>query len=313
MKFLMFLFLALIEYIIITILTKKITNLKEYITINYDVFNFSPIGERKCGLNILIRIIVPTIYMVVCSGIFYKLNMNNMVSNIYLIAIIYFLIRWVTIIFIYCRKDLNDWKSETIIFIISAFINVFIYYFFITKTEDIFISVEELKNAVWISIITFVFLIIRDYIYKYIKVDERNSEKRKAKYISKKYKYLKDKYNYIIKAEDQYLKNITYAIMIYENYNRPLAIRIIEYIKFLCVGEATLGIMQVKTSKIITSEESVIDGYNKIREKYIEYKEKYKREDKVLERIVLDYNYSLEYYKEIQYIISIIYETCYYE
>lgn len=309
MKLLIFLLLALIEYIIITILTKKIINLKEYITINYDVFNFSPIGERKCGLNILIRIIVPTIYMVICSGIFYKLNMDNVVSNIYLVGIIYFVIRWIAIIFIYDRKDLNDWKSEIIISIISTIINIFIYYFFIMKTKDIFISVEELKNAVWISTITFIFLIIRNYIYNYIKVDEKNSEKRKAKYISKKYKYLKHKYDHIIKTEDEYLKNITYAIMIYENYNRPFAIRIIEYIKFLYVGEATLGIMQVKTSKIITSEKSVISGYNKIKEKYNEYKEKCKNEDEILEKIVLDYNYSFEYYKEIQYIISVIYES----
>lgn len=308
MKILIFLFLALIEYIIITILTDKIVKIREYVSIHYDVFNFAPIGEKKCGLNILIRIIGPTIYMVICAGVFYNLNMNSMVQNIYLVGIIYFLIRWIMIIFVYDRKDLNDWKSEIVVFIINICINIFLYHFFIMKTADIFISVEELKNAVWIGIITFAFLIIRDYIYNYIKINEENSERRKVTYILKKYKYFKNKYDYIIKTEDKYLESIVYAIMIYENYNRPFAIRIIEYLKFLFRGEATLGVMQVKTSNIIRDKESVSKGYNKIKEKYIRYSEEYINENEILEKIVLDYNCSFEYYREIQYIISVIYD-----
>lgn len=307
MKYLIFVGLASIEYVLITLLTSKITKIKDYMSINYDVFNFAPIGERKCGLNILIKMIAPIIYTIICSGIFYKVNLNYFVQDIYIVQILYFVLRWIIIIFIYDRKDLNDWKSEILVFIFSTAIMLLIYYSFIIQTTDIFISTEELKNAVWIGIITFAFLVIRDYIYNYVKVDTINSEKRKTKYILKKYVHFKTKYGFIFEKEEKELQRIIYAIMIYENYNRPFVIRMLEYIKFLFKGEATLGVMQFKTSKIITDEQSVKSGYNKIKEKYKQYKTKTETENDLLMKIVLDYNCSVQYFEEVKYIIDIIY------
>lgn len=134
MKILLFLGLTVIEYIIINFLTTKITKLKEYVTINYSSFEFSDIGEKTYGLNILIKIICPTIFIIILSGIFYNFKINSFVEDIYLITVFYFLIRWFVIIGVLNRKELTNWKEEICVFAITVGINLLLYYFFITKT-----------------------------------------------------------------------------------------------------------------------------------------------------------------------------------
>ena len=58
---------------------------------------------------------------------------------------------------------------------------------------------------------------------------------------------------------------MVYAIMIYENFNRPKFVRWIEYVHFLVNTKPhTLGIMQVTTSKWINDRQSIILAIEKI-------------------------------------------------
>ena len=306
MKFLVFLVLGILEYILITFITGRLIKIKEYVTINYDVFSFVTMGERKCGLNILIKMIVPVIYTIICSGIFYKIGLNEYVQNVFILEILYFIIRWIFVVLIYDRRYLNDWKSEIITFFASTIIMLFIYFFLIIQTEELFVSVDELKNAIWVGCITYICIIIRDYIYNYAKVDESESKKRKIKYILSKYDYFKRRYGFIIDKEEENLQNLIYAIMIYENYNRPLLIRKMEYIKFFYNGEATLGVMQFQTKKIISDKESIEKGYNKIKQKYIEYSKEKMCIDELYNKVIFNYNNSIQYVGEVKYILEVI-------
>lgn len=306
MKILLFLGLAIIEYIIINFLTAKITKLKEYVTINYSSFEFADIGEKPYGLNILIRIICPTIFIIILSGIFYNFGINSFVEEIYLITIFYFLIRWFVIIAIFCRKELTNWKEEIFIFIITISINLLLYCFFIKKTTQIFISIDELRDAIWISIITFTIVIIRDFIYKYVYIDNYKLETRKEKYILKKYEYFRNEYEDIITTKNKELHKIVYAIMIYENFNRPFLIRIIEKTKFLITGKATLGVMQVSSRVFINDRTSVKLGYRILKKSYFDKKKEIKEKDKLLSETISSYNYGEKYLNEVLYIKEIL-------
>lgn len=306
MKILLFLGLAVIEYIIINFLTTKITKLKEYVTINYSSFEFSDIGAKPYGLNILIKIICPTIFIIILAGIFYNFKLNSFVEDIYLITIFYFLIRWFIIIGVLSRKELTNWNREIVIFIITISINLFLYYFFIKKTTQIFISLDELRDAIWISIITFIIVIIRDFVYNYIYIDNDKQEYRKEKYILKKYEYFRNKYDDIITTKNKELHEIVYAIMIYENFNRPFLIRIVEKIKLLFAGEATLGIMQVSSRVPINDRTSVKLGYQILKKSYFDNRKHIKEKDKILRETVSSYNYGEKYLNEVLYIKEII-------
>ena len=55
--------------------------------------------------------------------------------------------------------------------------------------------------------------------------------------------------------------------MIYEDFNRPMIVRWIEYLSFfISKKKHTLGIMQVMTSKYINNEESIRLAIRKIKE-----------------------------------------------
>lgn len=68
------------------------------------------------------------------------------------------------------------------------------------------------------------------------------------------------------------IERIVYSIMIFEDYNRPASIRIIEYILKIIIPfrPRTMGIMQFKSNQLISNKESIrlaikniYDSYNK--------------------------------------------------
>lgn len=185
------------------------------------------------------------------------------------------------------------------------FLNIFIYNVFIYKTNQIFISIDQLRDGIWIGIITFFFVIARDYIYYYAHTNARKSEKRKENYILNKYKHYKNKYGNIIDENNKELETITYGIMIYENYNRLFLYRILEYIKCIVKGHATLGVMQVESRILISDRKSVEKGYKIIKSAY----EKCTNEttdEEYIRKIISIYNFGKKYSEEVLYIIAII-------
>lgn len=308
MKNYMFLFLfSTMEYILTLLIIKSINIINyDYVTLKYSSFRFSAAKDSPTGLNMIIKIFLPPIYIVILSGILYNLGYNNLVKNIYLVQVIYYIIKWIVCIVILNRKILINWKNEFFSFVTSFLLSYLIYYSFIVKTTQIFISVEELRDGIWIGIITFFFSIIIKIIYNQTKLNlEKQKEKNRA-YIRKSYNKFKKQYGHIIKTRDKALRNLTYSIMIYENYNRPAVVRIFEYAKFLITGYATLGVMQVWTWTFITNEESVIKGYKIIKDAY-KLHEKLQLEDK-LQKIIFLYNKDNKYVEEVMYIYCVLEE-----
>ena len=84
---------------------------------------------------------------------------------------------------------------------------------------------------------------------------------RREKYITNKYHEFKKKYNSIIesKCHNEFYESVIYAIMICEDFNRPKFVRLIERIHFYLTRRPhTLGIMQVRTEKLIDDKTSIL-------------------------------------------------------
>lgn len=131
-------------------------------------------------------------------------------------------------------------------------------------------------------------------------------ENRKEKYILKKYEYFRNKYQDIITTKNKDLHKIVYVIMIYENFNRPFLIRIIEKIKFLIIGKATLSIMQVSSRVLINDRTSVKLGYDILKKSYIDNKKRIKDKAELLSQTISSYNYGEKYLNEVLYIKEIL-------
>lgn len=304
-NFSIFCIFAILEYFLTALLINGINIVNyDYISLNYTSFRFSISKDSPTGLNIIIKIFSPVIYIVILSGILYCLEFNYLVKNIYVVTIIYFILKWIISIIVLNRYLLIDWKSEIICSFIAILLSLFVYFIFISKTTQIFISVEEMRDGIWLGIITFFLSLVIKYVYNYSYLNYDREKKKIRYYIIKKYNKFQKKYNNIIKTKNKKLKLLTYSIMIYENYNRPMIIRVLEYIKFFIIGRATLGVMQVTTKKYITNEESVKIGYKIIKENYFSIRKK-TFEDK-LKRVVFMYNKTNKYVEEVLYIYHLL-------
>lgn len=304
-KFLIFVLFAIIEYIITSIITNSISIINyDYISLKYTSFKFSTSNNSPTGLNTLIKVFLPTIYIVILSGVLYNLELNKWVDNIFLVTITYYVIKWIIMIIVLNRATLINWKNEIICFLFSFSLSWFIYKIFISKTTEIFIPINEIRDGIWIGIITFIIGIIIRTIYDKSHLNIKDARYRIKKYIVKKYYKFSSKYDDIIDIKNKEIKTLTYAIMIYENYNRPILIRLFEYIKLILSGKASLGIMQVSTTKFITSRESVELGYNIIKENYKSLK-KMDLEEK-LKKVIFMYNKSDKYVDEVLYIYCVL-------
>lgn len=304
MSFLVFIILALIEYIILIFIKNEI------ITLKYEGFNigytnltiYDPIKEKPYGVNVVINLLFPTIYIIIVSGIFYKIGLKEYVNNIFLVTLIYFILRFIDIIVIRGRGRLYYWNSEIKCFLLSFLLSICIYYSFIIKTDKIFIPLEQLRDGIWIAIFTFMFSLCWKYMQKKFVVNYKKDKDLKISYILNQYTKFKEKYQKMIVENDKQngkiVNNLVYSIMIYENFNRPKIIRILENIKFLCCKHATLGIMQIETKYFINDKESVILGSKKIRNDYLKYKN--------IEDVIRSYNGGKDYLAQVLYIYNII-------
>lgn len=100
--------------------------------------------------------------------------------------------------------------------------------------------------------------------------------------------------------------------MIFEDFNRPKNARLIEnFVAKHSPREITLGIMQVKTDKLITDEQSISLGIDKIINSFYGYLVEYVQSDynssrDCIDLILEDYNLGEEYSGSVKNICDIL-------
>lgn len=298
MNYILHIFLAIIEQIIIMIVCKGLASIKyEEISYNYSVFRFRTKDIEHYGINMLIRIFFPVAFIIVVSGILYNNNLNEYVKGIYLVTLFFYLCRWIFITLIQKRALLHYWRREFICFFLAMLFSIVMYSSFIIKTEEIFIPIDSLRDAVWFAIISLFVALAWNYYKSKLVENEKMATNIRERYICTYYNKLKKIYK--LSINNKRLKLLTYSIMIYENYNRPPFFRLFEYIKCLITGSATMGIMQVKSEVLISNKESVRLGTELLKKYYEDSKHN-------IRKTINKYNRGNQYFEEVMYIYNII-------
>ena len=302
---LLYILLAFFEYFFLILFTSKIELLKyNYISIKYSSFSFYN-KDNKSGLNILIKIFFPTAYLIVVSCILYYLKIIDINSNVFYITIFYHIINWAAIVFVSKRVRLIDIRIEILTTLTSIISSLLVYYFFINKTTDIFIDFNELKNGIWLAVITCLFGTIIKGIYNMFETNISKQNERIVKYVKNRYNKFRQKYDSEIFTKNTDIRCLIYAIMIYENYNRPWLARKFEYLKLIIFKKATLGIMQVSSKKYISDKESIEKAVNIVNDCFFKQKKSIGLEEKI-ENVLFEYNGSRKYVEEVKYIYDIL-------
>ena len=251
--------------------------------------------DEAPAFNFTFRVLTPVVAIIITSVILYKFKLDDYTKNIYLISVYYVSFRVLFNILI-GRVFLVNWKKQFVYAFCIVGLSYFMYKNFIIKKENLLPDFSNIANELWIIIFIFLYTLINK-----IPSSDINSEKRKHDYIKSMYQEIQKKYSNIIDPlteENIRLKQIIYAIIIHENFNRPKAYRIIEYLNSLFSSKVkTYGIMQVRADKPISDFESVKIGSEKIIGSFTNLATEYNKETQSSNNYDNLYNYTDDNYQ----------------
>lgn len=270
--------------------------------------------EEAPALNFLIRVLTPIVYIIITSTTLYYFGLDKYVWNIYLVNIYYIVFR---LLFNLAtnRGLLLNWYRQFLYWTAIVVISFFTYEKLIKVKANILPDFTTVANELWIIILIFIFQLANN-----LRFSQEATQKRKDNYLKSRYQYFKGSYGQLIKelTNNEILESIVYAVIIYEDFNRPKIARQIENLKFKVTKKPhTLGVMQVKSDRLLSDIESVRLGTEKIVKAYKNHIEKLKETDESFYEwtakysIIEDYNAGSSYSSEVSELADIIKTTFY--
>ena len=165
-------------------------------------------------LSLFDRIIIPNISMIILSSIFTKLK-----QEIIIFLIFYIFIDCIYLFVISKQELLVDAKNYFLTSIITIFIGIIIYYFFLLKVEFSYVDMEVFKNFIWVLIILYFYHKLNLKSMKIELLEKDNYDSHYKEFIVVSFAKLKNKYKYVIKTTKE-IEIILYSFMIYEAYKK---------------------------------------------------------------------------------------------
>ena len=288
---------------------------------SYGTFGFSDAdGNRSFANNFFSKAIIPTIYLAVCCAVAQALHWAY-IPTFWLIFPMYWGIRAVFL------GALNRWgsihlPSELAAFAVSLCLEFVIFRGVILPLLrdglPIFIPPEELRSAVWYAILAYLAKLCWDISKERLTAEALYPEAKKAAIALSRYDKLSKKFGrYIARlikaAYPQYQPDqlsfacLVYAVMIFEDFNRPPIPRTLERLLKLLRGPGhpmTLGIMQITTDHIISDEESIALGIQKLLQTFLD-----ETNFDPVRAAIEDYNPDQHYVEEVCAIYDILWGT----
>jgi hypothetical protein len=221
--------------------------------------------EDSPAFNVIFRILSPIVFMLIVATILYKLGLDNLVKNIFFVPIYYLVFRLLFNL-ITNRALLMNWLRQFFYWISIISLSYYSYINIIVKKTNLFPDFSTWSNELWIIILIYMYTV-----FNQMKFSQKRTISRKNSYLRNRYTHFHKKYGTEIDAtvENEKLKTIIYAIMIYEDFNRPKIVRTVETVVHLINNkEHSLGLMQVKSKKLINDKTSVTLAIEKIVSSY---------------------------------------------
>ena len=161
---------------------------------------------------------------------------------------------------------------------------------------------ENFRTELWIILLIFFYSILNSY--------EPNPSKyyeRKKRYIKNLYTSLKNRYGKFLSDEleaNPFLRGLFFSIMIVEAINRNRFLRFIERTLYPLGLIKTTGIMQVKSDKPLSDEESIRVAQRKIIDLYNKHRDTSRGNYDLARKIIEKYNGGYSYLDSVTSIYS---------
>jgi hypothetical protein len=264
--------------------------------------------EEAPAFNILIKVFIPIVYLIITSSLLYYLNLDRFVKDFYWVNFYYIVFRLLFNL-VTNRAALLNWKRQVFYWTSTSLFSYLAYVNLIKSKAKILPDFTSISNEIWFIILIFLYQIANNLTFS-----QDATIQRKETYLKERYNYFKSTYGKLITelTKNHILESIVYAILIYEDFNRPKITRIIENIVFRMFGKSrTLGVMQVRSEKLLSDLESVELGTQKIVAAYNNYIINITNENPGYEweaknNIINDYNVGSRYCNEVSELADMI-------
>ena len=233
----------------------------------YAVYTFRKKQDKPMSNNFLMNILFPNVLLILLNLYYYYANIPYRSVLLIHYVIYYYIYRFLLICIILHRKELYSPFYEASAAFVGLFFSFILTKYILVVPDKVFIPVSELINEFWLIIFLLIYKFIILLLDKIVNQKNVVGDKRLIKYIRNRFDKLYKKYEEVtnIDDDDKYVWIVLYSIMIFEDYNRIPIIRQIERIKTLFNREATVGIMQVKSSDNLSDKDSIVKAYNILR------------------------------------------------
>ena len=211
--------------------------------------------------NYFFKVLAPVVFIVLVAAVFQYIGLKTFIKNLYWIVIHYWVFRFLYIA-VRGQVRLLNWPLQIFYWISSIALSLWVYSI-IDRIGSILPNPADLIEELWILIIIFLYSIFNKLQYS-----RKGVERRIKRYTKSKCLEFKSKYGKIVDdvLSLDHFKALVYAIMIYEDFNRPKFARFVERTLFFkSKMPHTYGVMQVMSHTPLSDEESVIQGIAKIK------------------------------------------------
>ena len=209
--------------------------------------------------NLINRLIIPTVYIIIVSALIPKVS-----NNIYLIVVFEIFIRNFYVTNISGEETTTSKTSFLIESLLSVILSIFTYSYFISKVDTVIPNPEDIKGFIWFLIIIYLVSLYKISTKDKQAMSEIKKKTLKSEKVIMQYAKFKNLYYDIIKSKNNVVNNLTYAIMINEEYKNPSTYRKVkENFNAILRKEYSYGIMQEKSVYHISDRESIINAINR--------------------------------------------------
>lgn len=165
--------------------------------------------EEAPAFNFLIRVLTPTVYLIISASILYSLKLDKYISQFYLVSLYYIIFR-LSFNLLTGRGLLLNWYRQLLYWVAILVVSYFAYTKLIISRENLLPDFTTLANELWIIILIFLFHITNN-----VRLSSNGTIQRKEKYLTTMVNSFKSKFGDIVdeKVSNEQIKGLIYAVL----------------------------------------------------------------------------------------------------
>jgi hypothetical protein len=253
--------------------------------------------DEAPAFNFFLKTLAPAIFVTLCATTLYQLGLDALVTHIWQLSVFYWAIR-IGFNLVFGRRLLMSWAGVSIQAAVSIAATWLAYRYLILPKRPLFPSAQELGTQLWLLIALFLYATFNN-----VRQSAAGPEHRRLVYLRHEYNKLRTAFGPMIESLSgpPELQAIAYAVMIHEDFNRPLVARRLERL----LGPKlvhTFGIMQVKSSRALDDRESAQLGLERLAEASASLGEELRKKEpwRWWREVIAPFNRDDEYISEVR-------------